>query len=152
MYVAVQVIVSTILCLARVFIVPGLVDARSDEILAPARSLLQDTPNIVASLRVANLTTIIDVAGDALVPEQELTGRINVTPSDMPVLYGAYNLGPDEVAQINHTIASELVCCLRFSLCACELLCTWYCASNSNALRVTDYYCITFIMKSFMMK
>jgi hypothetical protein len=65
-------------------------------------------------VRVANFTAIIDVAGDALVPEQELTGRINVTPSDMPVLYGAYYLGPDEVAQINHTIASEMVRCLCF--------------------------------------
>jgi hypothetical protein len=114
MNVTVQVMFSIILCLARVFIVSCLVDARSDEIPVPARSLLQDTPNIVASVRVANLTTIIDVAGDALVPEQELTGRINVTPSDMPVLHGAYFLGPDEVAQINHTIASELVRCLRY--------------------------------------
>jgi hypothetical protein len=123
----VQVMSSIILFLPLVFSVSCLVAAHSDQISLPGRSLLQDSEKVVASVRVANLTSIMNVAGDSLMPEQELKGRINVTSSDVPVLYGAYYLGSDEVAQINHSIASELVCCLCLLLLrASELLCTFY--------------------------
>jgi hypothetical protein len=75
-----------------------------------ARSLLQDTGTdhvAPARIRVADLETARAMSGDVQLRELELEGIVNVTYSNKPVMYGAYYLGPSEVAQINHTISTE---------------------------------------------
>jgi hypothetical protein len=91
--------------------------------LAPVRcrnqlelgTFIRTVDTIGSRIRVADFKSVLRSAGDVDIGERELAGSINVTSSDVPVLYGAYYLGPDEVAQINHTIATELVCCLLFA-------------------------------------
>jgi hypothetical protein len=98
--------------LALALAVLCVVDGRDSQVTMHSRSLLQNSANEeVATLRVANFATLIDDSSnsDVIVDEKELRGTITVTPSTEPVLYGAYFLGPSEVAQINHTIATELV-------------------------------------------
>jgi hypothetical protein len=105
---------SIIFFLALALMLWRLGDARSSQVSYPPRRLHQETVNaIVAKIRVADFASVARASGDALLSERELAGRVNVTSSDEPVLYGAYYLGPGQVAQINHTIATELVCYLR---------------------------------------
>jgi hypothetical protein len=112
---------SIIVYLAQALMSWCLVDARSYQVSYPARRLQQETANVVgAKIRVADFASVLRSSGDVVLSETELAGRINVTSSAEPVLYGAYYLGPDQVAQINHTISTELVCLLHL-LCAWEL-------------------------------
>jgi hypothetical protein len=107
---------SIIFCLAQALMLWCLGDARSSQLSYPARRLHQETVNAVgAKIRVADFASVARRSGDALLSERELAGRVNVTSADEPaaVLYGAYYLGPSQVAQINHTIATELVRFLR---------------------------------------
>jgi hypothetical protein len=101
-------------CIALALSMCSLIEARSSDVPLPARSLLQDTDNVASTrIRVADLGTAIWSSGDVQLGEEELKGKINVTSSSEPVMYGAYYLGPSEVAQIDHTIRTELVCFLR---------------------------------------
>ena len=87
----------------------GGVDARGlNRVTLPGRSLQQTDLGSVTRVRVVNFSSLPDT-NDQDVDETELSGRINVTASNEPVMYGAYYLGPDQVKQINATIASELV-------------------------------------------
>ena len=87
----------------------GGVDARGvNRATLPARRLQHSDLETVTRVRVANFSALSD-SNDQEVDETELSGRINVTASNEPVMYGAYYLGPDQVKQINATIASELV-------------------------------------------
>jgi hypothetical protein len=119
---------STLLCVALAFVLWCLGDARSYQVSYPAiaRRLHQETVDTVgARIRVADFKSVLRSSGDKLLDEKELAGSINVTSSDVTVLYGAYYLGQDEVAQINHTIATELVCYAASccSLCALRNCC-----------------------------
>lgn len=85
------------------------IDARGiNQVTLPGRRLQQTNLESVTRVRVVNFATLPD-SNDQDVDETELTGRINVTASDKSVMYGAYYLGPDQVRQLNHTIATELV-------------------------------------------
>ena len=87
----------------------GGVDARGlNRVTLPGRSLQQTDLGSVTRVRVVNFSSLPDT-NDQDVDETELSGRINVTASNEPVMYGAYYLGPDQVKQINATIATELV-------------------------------------------
>jgi hypothetical protein len=106
------------LCVALALSVCCGVDGRAYQVTLPGRSLLQSTVNTVAArIRVVNFASVLNSSGDVKVDEEELQGSINVTSSDEPVLYGAYFLGPSQVAQINHTIATERVCSCVFLRC-----------------------------------
>lgn len=80
----------------------------SDLLVPSTRRLQQNGPQSATKVRVVDFATL-KTNGDQRVGEKELKGRINVTDSTEPVQYGAYFLGPDQVAQLNHTIATELV-------------------------------------------
>jgi hypothetical protein len=98
------------LCVALALRVVCVVDGRDSQVSMQGRSLLQGNETTVpAKIRVSNFANALDTIGDVHMDEQELQGSIDVTTSTEPVLYGTYNLGPSELAQINHTIASELV-------------------------------------------
>jgi hypothetical protein len=74
-----------------------------------ARRLQQKTPSPATSIRVVNFGKLGEQNADMLVPEVTLQGRINVTDTTEPVQYGAYYLGPEQVKELNYTIATELV-------------------------------------------
>jgi hypothetical protein len=98
------------LCVALGLGVVCVVDGLDSQVPMQGRSLLQGNETTVpAKIRVANLTNVLNTTGDVLLDEQELQGSIDVTSSSEPVLYGTYFLGPSELAEINHTIATELV-------------------------------------------
>jgi hypothetical protein len=64
-------------------------------------------------MHAAKLTTIADDVGSAVMPEHELIYRSDDTySSEVPALHGACYLGPDEVAEMDPAIDTELVCCL----------------------------------------
>ena len=77
------------------------------------RRLLQTTLESTTGVRVVNFFgTEQHLPGTCEgqdVNETELTGRVSLTASDIPVLYGAYYLGPSQVAQLNRAIVAELV-------------------------------------------
>jgi hypothetical protein len=101
------------LCVALALSIYCLNDASAYQVPLRARILLQDTVNVASTrIRVADLSSAVSSPGDVQLGEEELKGIINVTSSNEPVMYGAYFLGPSEVAQINHTVSSELVCLL----------------------------------------
>jgi hypothetical protein len=76
------------------------------------QQLRESAPTSVP-IRVLNFTRLPEQSTDQSVPEDTLQGRINVTESTEPDQYGAWYLGPEQVAQLNHTISTELV---RFRL------------------------------------
>jgi hypothetical protein len=64
-------------------------------------------------MHAAKLTTIVDDAGSAVMPEHELLYRSDDTcSSEVPALHGACYLGPDGVADMDHAIDTQLVCSL----------------------------------------
>ena len=106
-------ILASVALLSRLRSVDGLCissGAAASSAAAPrtGRRLLQTNLESVARVRVVNLSTLPD-NNDQDVDETELTGLIVVAPSNEPVQYGAYDLGRYEVAQLNHTIFTELV-------------------------------------------
>ena len=95
-------ILASVALLSRLRSVDGLCissGAAASPAAAPrtGRRLLQTNLESVARVRVVNLATLSD-DNDQYVDETELTGRINVTDSSESAQYGAYDLGPDEVA------------------------------------------------------
>jgi hypothetical protein len=104
------------LCVALALSMYCLIDASAYQVPLRARSLL--TVKVASTrIRVADLSSAVSSPVDVQLGEEELEGIINVTSSNKPVMYGAYFLGPSEVAQINQTVSSELVCVLsQFSV------------------------------------
>jgi hypothetical protein len=93
------------------------VNARIDQVTLSSRRLLQDTKNIVARMHAAKLTTFVDDTGSAVMPEHELLYRSDDTCStEVPALHGACYLGPDEVAEMEHAIDTQMVCSLCSSV------------------------------------
>ena len=85
------------------------IDARGiNQVTLPGRTLQQTNLQSVTRVRVVNFATLPD-SNDQIVDETELKVPINVTASDKSVMFGAYYLGPDQVRQLNYTIATELV-------------------------------------------
>jgi hypothetical protein len=102
---------TNIFCLALASNICWQINAHTDQVTLSSIRLLQNTIIVVARSRVAQLTNIMIDAGSALLPEQELICWINDAFSfEVPVLYGACFPGLDEVAEMDHVIASEVVC------------------------------------------
>lgn len=100
-------------CILVALCVLGLNDARgannyNEALQLAGRSLQQETAVTITRVRMVDFSTLT-AENDEILTENELSGKINVTASDEPVMYGAFYLGPSQVEQMDRVISAELV-------------------------------------------
>jgi hypothetical protein len=68
-----------------------------------------------------------NASGNVAVKERQLKGTVNVTVSNRPVQYGSYDLGTEQVFELNRTIVTELVRSQIYAVfvagCSCHVPC-----------------------------